>query len=126
METEEALRFCRGWLAAWTGNRPEELIAFYDPGAFYADPARREGLRGHPEILPYFRKLLARNPDWTWEPREVVPTARGFLLKWRARIPTDGRTVEVEGVDLLELSGGKIVRNEVFFDRTALGLPPRT
>lgn len=125
MEIEESLRFCRPWLAAWTGNRPELLLQFYAPDAFYADPARRGGLKGHEEIGPYFQKLLAKNPDWTWEAEEVVPTAKGFLLRWRARIPTEGATVEVEGVDLLELRDGRIIRNEVFFDRTALRAPPR-
>jgi hypothetical protein len=31
-----------------------------------------------------------------------------------------GRTVEVEGMDLVRLEGKKLCRNEVYFDRAAL------
>ena len=119
---EEAAReFCHRWLAAWTGNHPELLIRFYAPGAYYSDPARPGGLRGHDEILPYFRKLLAKYPDWTWEPREVFPIERGFVLKWLAAVPTPRGDVTAEGLDLVEVDGEAIARNEVYFDSRVLG-----
>src|SRR5579885_1606406 len=112
-------KFVSEWLAAWTGNMPEKLRGFYTEDAFYSDPARPQGLRGA-EILPYFRKLLAKNPDWVWRAEEILPTAKGFCLKWRASIPGPNGSVETFGLDIVEITGGKISRNEVFFDRTAL------
>ncbi|HEX7964680.1 MAG TPA: nuclear transport factor 2 family protein [Gammaproteobacteria bacterium] len=123
MEHPELAAFCSDWLAAWTGNRPERLRSFYTEDAYYADPGRPQGLRGA-ELLPYFRKLLAKNPDWAWQAEEILPTAKGFCLKWRACIPTDGREVEVAGLDIVELSDGKISRNEVFFDASVLAKRP--
>ncbi len=111
--------FCRDWLAAWTGNRPEHLRSFYSDDAFYRDPARPDGLRGE-ELLPYFRKLLAKNPGWVWEPVEILPTAKGFCLKWRATIPNGGTVVHETGLDIVETRDGKITRNEVYFDRVSL------
>ena len=29
--------FCDRWLDAWSGNRPSELIAYYDQDAFYCE-----------------------------------------------------------------------------------------
>lgn len=113
-------KFCSEWLAAWTGNRPQELRAFYTEDAYYSDPARPQGLRG-PEILPYFTKLLARNPSWRWEAAAIYPTQEGFCLKWRATIPkSDGTSIHKEGMDLVELRAGRISRNEVFFDPSNL------
>jgi PAS domain S-box-containing protein len=110
---------CRAWLAAWSGNRPEHLRAFYSDNAYYRDPTLPEGLRGA-ELLPYFRKHLARHSEWQWELLELLPTPKGCCVKWRATIPTPGSALVETGLDLLEFEEGKITRNEVFFDRAAL------
>ncbi|SRR5579872_3066269 len=122
MQPPDLNRFCHDWLAAWTGNAPEKLWDFYTDDAYYSDPARPDGLRGA-EILPYFRKLLAQNPHWIWRADEIIPTAQGFCLKWRATIPNGNGTVEAVGLDIVELRVGKISRNEVYFDRTPLMRP---
>ncbi|MFW9799197.1 MAG: nuclear transport factor 2 family protein [Candidatus Thorarchaeota archaeon] len=118
MYEKDALEFCKEWLSAWTGNQPEKLIEFYTKDAFYKDPANPNGLKGHDEILPYFRKLLERNPEWKWEVVEVYPTKNGFTFKWRAEIPVGSKVIEEEGVDIVEILFRKISRNEVYFDRT--------
>lgn len=108
------------WLASWTGNQPEKLIAYYAEDAYYQDPARPQGLRGHGEMLPYFRKLLAVNPNWVWKAVELIPTSKGFTLKWTATIPVGERTVEETGLDIVEIENDLITRNEVYFDRVHL------
>ncbi|UCE09339.1 MAG: nuclear transport factor 2 family protein [Candidatus Thorarchaeota archaeon] len=120
MNEKELLDYCREWLQAWTGNRPDLLISFYSENALYSDPARRDGLRGHSAILQYFEKLLAVNKEWTWKPLEVVPTERGCVLKWECAIPVGGKSIIEQGLDIVEISDDKITRNEVYFDRTAL------
>jgi hypothetical protein len=109
--------FCKKWLAAWTGNKPEYLRSFYSEDAHYRDPVMSIGISGA-ELLPYFTKLLSRNPDWHWEAVEILPTPKGFCLKWKASIPTAGKNVEVMGLDIVEIQNEKITRNEVYFDRT--------
>lgn len=111
--------FCNRWLSAWTGNQPEKLRQFYTSGAFYRDPARPTGILGD-QLLPYFTKLLAKNPDWKWEAVEIFETARGFCLKWKASIPVGTEVIVETGLDIVELDGEKISRNEVWFDRAAL------
>ena len=93
--------FCERWLAAWTGNRPDELAAFYSEDVFYLDPARPEGLRGRAALRAYLAKLLGANPDWHWTAVEIIPTAKGFTLKWYAAL-----------LDAQELL--KAVRNSIF------------
>ena len=120
MNSQELDEFCHRWLNAWTGNRPGELIQFYSADAYYRDPARREGVRGEKPLLEYFTKLLRKNPNWIWTAKEVIPTAKGLVLKWVATIPTPASSITIEGLDILELRGDKITRNEVYFDRSVL------
>lgn len=109
--------FCKNWLDTWTGNRPQELLKFYHPDAYYADPSKRNGLKGQVQLLPYFEKLLSLNPDWKWEAVEIIPTEKGFTLKWKATIPVGDACVEETGLDIVEIENELITRNEVFFDR---------
>lgn len=120
MNEPEARAFAERWLSAWTGNRPEELLQFYAPGAVYRDPGRPQGLKGHEALRPYFTKLLAANPEWVWTAVEVIPTAQGFTLKWHAHIPAGASAIEEDGLDIVEVADGLITRNEVYFDRAAL------
>jgi hypothetical protein len=120
MTVDEARALCDRWLPLWTGNRPEALIECYADEAFYRDPARPAGVQGRAALLAYLRALLARFPAWTWEADEIFPCAGGFALRWRATIPVGGTVVRETGLDLVLVAGGRITRNEVYFDRAAL------
>ncbi|MEI6609133.1 MAG: hypothetical protein WCO53_05245 [Deltaproteobacteria bacterium] len=117
----EAKQFAEKWLPAWSGNNPELLVSFYSEDAFYLDPGIPNGVKGKTELLTYFRKLLANNPNWIWSQIEGIPLADGFLNKWLAKIPVGPVVLEIIGVCFVQLDGaGNIRRNEVYFDRTQL------
>jgi len=120
MHGDEASKFCESWLNSWTGNQPKILITFYSDDAFYCDPTAKQGFKGHETILPYFTKLLNNNPDWKWSAEEIIPTERGFVLKWKAVIPVRTKEIVEYGVDIVEVKNGKITRNEVYFDTYSL------
>jgi len=117
----EAKQFAEKWLPAWSGNDPELLVSFYSEDAFYLDPGIPNGVKGKTEMLTYFRKLLANNPNWIWSQIEGIPLEDGFLNKWLAKIPVGPVVLEIIGVCFVQLDGaGNIRRNEVYFDRTQL------
>jgi hypothetical protein len=116
--TSDYKQFCKNWLDAWTGNNPAKLLEFYTEDAIYSDPANPTGLKGKAQISIYFSKLLSRNPDWRWEAVEIMPTEKGFTLKWKASIPAKAQKIILYGLDIVELSEHQISRNEVYFDRT--------
>lgn len=121
MSRIEAREFAARWLPAWTGNDPARLAAFYSEDAYYSDPAIPEGVRGKTELLEYFGRLLAQNPDWVWNQIEGIPMDGGFLNKWHATIPVGPKTLECVGVCFVQFDdAGLIRRNEVYFDRTEL------
>ncbi|HLZ19054.1 MAG TPA: nuclear transport factor 2 family protein, partial [Smithellaceae bacterium] len=98
MNKEDAREFASKWLPAWTGNDPEKLADFYSDDCFYLDPAIPSGVHGKAELLAYFKKLLAQNPDWLWTQIEPIPLEDGFLNKWLAKIPVGRKVVECVGV----------------------------
>jgi hypothetical protein len=55
-----------------------------------------------------------------WTAIEVYPTDLGFIGKWKASIPVGSETISENGIDIVEATGGKITRNEVYFDRSSL------
>jgi len=118
MKEEDIISFCHKWLSAWTGNTPDKLITFYSSNSYYQDPANPNGLKGYNQILSYFKKLLSVNPNWKWEVEEIFPTRMGFVLKWKAIIPIGSEEIIESGIDILEIEKGKIIRNEVYFDRS--------
>jgi|SRR4051812_42094960 hypothetical protein len=120
LSDDQATQFTDRWLPAWTGNDPERLLAFYADDAVYCDPAVPAGVHGRAEILAYFRRLLARYPDWVWTNTGVRPLSGGFLNYWHAVIPNRDRVVECDGVCTVLVMDDLICRNEVYFDRTML------
>jgi hypothetical protein len=118
LDAAEARAFAERWLPAWSGNRPELLASFYADDAFYADPAIPAGVRGRDALLAYFRKLLARNPSWVWTQRGSLPLEGGFLNLWHASVPVGEGVLELDGVCTVQLRGGLIASNQVFFDRS--------
>lgn len=116
MKIKDAEKFCQNWLSSWTGGNPAALIEFYSDDAFYLDPTVKEGLKGKGSLLPYFKKLLQNNPAWKWTDEEILPTEKGFTLKWKAVIPVGEKEIIEYGLDIVEIIDGKITRNEVYFD----------
>lgn len=108
--------FTEKWLSSWTGNQPEILLDFYTEEAFYSDPATPNGLKGKEQLFAYFKKLLQRNPNWKWTIVEIFQTEKGFTLKWKAEIPFELENLIIHGLDIVEVTNGKISRNEVYFD----------
>ena len=92
----------------------------YSEDVFYRDPAKPDGIHGKANLLAYFRKLLATFPDWVWEADDVFPVDGGFTLRWKATIPVGYAVIKETGMDLVLVKDGKVIRNEVYFDRTAL------
>jgi hypothetical protein len=120
MELEKAKDFCNKWLPAWTGNNTELLISFYSEDAFYSDPFIQQGIKGKEPIFKYFRKFISSYPNWIYDQVEIFPTEKGFTLKWKVSLPIKNDTVIGYGLDIVEISNDKIIRNEVYFDTASL------
>jgi SnoaL-like domain len=116
MTADEARTFAARWLPAWTGNNPKKLAAFYTDDLFYLDPTVPGGVTGKDAFVRYLSRLLANNPDWIWTHNCAVPLEDGFLNKWRLDAPVGDQLIACRGVCTVQMRGGLIYRNEVYFD----------
>ncbi len=111
-------------LEAWNGQDTDEVLAMYTDDVSYRDPNTDGPVEGADALRRYFDRLFAAW-EMHWELREEpLPHSdgEGVTALWRATLglPSGERTVTVEGMDLVELEGDRIRRNEVWFDRAAL------
>ena len=112
------------FLDAWTSQDVERVLDCYTDDVRYHDPNTRGDVIGRDSMRRYLTRLFA---DWqmTWAAREVfdLEGQDGVALLWRAtfRRPGHDATVEIGGMDLALLRGDRVARNDVYFDRAALG-----
>ena len=113
-----------GCLAHW---HPEGIQDWVALGVF----------RGHDEVRALFRDVFAAQPDMEMVVEHVIADDRRCAVQWRSRgthtgafrgLDPTGRTVELRGVDVMEVEDGLVVRNTVYYDGAAmargLGLLP--
>jgi hypothetical protein len=120
MTPDQARQFAGKWLPAWTGNQPQKLAAFYTDDLYYSDPTLPGGVTGREAFVRYLSKLLANNPDWIWTHESAIALQDGFLNKWRLDAPVGDRVITCRGVCTVQMTGGLIYRNEVYFDTCPL------
>ena len=112
------------FLDAWTSQDVERVLDCYTDDVRYHDPNTRGDVTGRDAMRRYLTRLFA---GWqmTWAAREVfdLTDQDGVALLWRATFRRQGQdgVIEIDGMDLALLRGDRVARNEVYFDRTALG-----
>ena len=97
----------------------------YEHIAGQADVVGPEGVRG------YFGELFGSFPDFAFRVRRMVAQGDHVTVLWGATathagpgtyngIAPTGKRIELEGIDLLEVRDGLIVRNDAFADGVGL------
>ncbi|HEX8054518.1 MAG TPA: nuclear transport factor 2 family protein [Thermoleophilaceae bacterium] len=105
-----------GCLAYW---HPEGIQDWVALGVF----------RGHDEIRALFGEVFAAVPDLEMVVEHVTSDDRRCAIQWRSRgthdggplngVEPTGRTIEMRGVDVMQVEDGLIVRNTVYYDGAA-------
>jgi ketosteroid isomerase-like protein len=110
-------------VAAWNDHDVEAVVACYTEDLVYVDPNTRGPVEGVDSMRRYLTKLFDRW-EMHWTIKQVFPLADvdGSAALWRASLTAraTGRTAEVDGMDLVLIEGGKVERNEVYYDRALL------
>lgn len=125
MNSDRRDRLVTRFLAAWTSQDVERVLDCYTHDLRYHDPNTRGDVNGRDAMRRYLTKLFAA---WqmTWVARDVFDLADGdgVAFLWHATFRRSGgeKVVEIDGMDLAVLHGDRVARNEVYFDRTPLGV----
>jgi uncharacterized protein (TIGR02246 family) len=123
ISSDTVLDLSRKVLGAWNEQDVEAVVQCYTEDCTYLDPNTRGPVEGRDALRRYLASLFAK---WTmtWTLKEFHSFGRedGGAFLWRATLtPAEGgRTVEIDGMDLVLLEGDRLRRNEVYFDRMAL------
>jgi hypothetical protein len=51
-----------------------------------------------------------------WTHESAIPLENGFLNRWKLDAPVGDRIITCHGVCTVQMTGGLIYRNEVYFD----------
>jgi steroid delta-isomerase-like uncharacterized protein len=78
------------------------------------------------EYRAYFQELFEALPDFKYEVIKMVSEGNHVAVHWQAKgtftgkpyqgLKANGRTGRIEGIDIVEVVDGKVVRNDVSFD----------
>jgi steroid delta-isomerase-like uncharacterized protein len=95
---------------------------------------------GKGDLIDYFRSLWAAFPDFSFELLDLVEDAHSAAARWRITgtfagpgtfqgFAPNGARIDLQGVDLVTLRDGRIVRNEAYTDGMTIArqlgmLPP--
>jgi steroid delta-isomerase-like uncharacterized protein len=95
--------------------------------------------RGHAGISGFFTELFGAVPDMETIVKRVAASEHEVAVEWRATgtfsggpfqgVEPNGRSVEIRGVDVIEIVDGKILSNTAYYDGMAFArgiglLPP--
>ena len=123
MDRDQAIEFAENFLSAWNSQEVDGVLNCYTEDCIYLDPNTHGPVHGHESLRRYLTKLFQ---EWQmhWSLREffLFDDENGGAFLWHARLTPSagGKTIEVDGMDLIIVHEGRISRNEVYFDRMAL------
>jgi len=123
MNRDEMLELTEKALSAWNSQDVDNVLTCYTEDCIYLDPNTQGPVQGHVSFRKYLTKLFQQ---WKmhWSLREFFPfeDKNGGAFLWHALLTpsTGGKTIEVDGMDLVIVSEDRIFRNEVYFDRMAI------
>lgn len=123
MDRDKMLSLAERFLAAWNTQEVERVVSCYTADVEYRDPNTRGSVRGEDGLRRYLTKLFSKwRMSWSLREAHLFADGRGCAVLWHAtfRRPEGDRTIEVDGMDFVEVAGDRICRNEVWFDRAQI------
>jgi steroid delta-isomerase-like uncharacterized protein len=117
------------YIDAWNARSPEGIAGMFHEQGTYSDPVTNGKLTG-PAIGAFAAGLFAAFPDLGFEVIGNAESASGsVVLEWTMRgtntgsfrgLPPTGARIALSGVDLVRVSGEKILSLQGFFDRQTM------
>lgn len=123
MDRKTMLTLAEEFLGAWNTQEVDRVLACYTSDLEYRDPNTRGAVRGADGMHRYLSKLFGRwQMHWSLREAHLFDDGQGCAVLWHAtfRCPGSDTTVEIDGMDWVEVRGDRIARNEVCFDRAQL------
>ena len=127
----EPVQIAQRYFEAWNGRDPHAIVATFEQGGTYMDPAIPAPLTGD-AIGAYAQGLWDAFPDLTFEIVRVAQGAEGLVAaEWLMTgtntgsfngLPPTGKRVSLPGADFVRVEGDKIRSVQGYFNAGALPL----
>jgi glyoxylase-like metal-dependent hydrolase (beta-lactamase superfamily II)/predicted ester cyclase len=131
-------KVARAYFEAVAARDPQGMATFWAPGGIENIAPLGRPLSVPDEMVAFFTETFAAMPDMRFEVLDVVAARNQAAVRWHATgtfcggpfqgIEPTGARVELEGIDMLTIEDGKIVRNDAYYDSgqfaRAVGLLP--
>jgi steroid delta-isomerase-like uncharacterized protein len=119
------LEVARAVFDAVARRDPDGIVEFGEVG--YVDDFVAVGeFRGRDAIRDFFRQTFAAFPDFEMTVDRIVADDSSAVVQWHLSgtfsggafqgVHATGRRVELRGVDVMEIAGGRIQRNTIYYD----------
>jgi steroid delta-isomerase-like uncharacterized protein len=127
--SSQALRVVQELFAAWSEHQPERLDTLLVPGAVYEDVGAGKTYTGTAAIEDYLRSVFRWAPDFAVELTFFAAAGDTVAMEWTMSgtqtgavgdLPPTGRKFVVRGASVLELQGGRILRNSDYYDMASM------
>ena len=102
--------------AAWNTQDVEALDSLYaEDVVFQNHTAGEDPVIGRDDVKAHIAGIFERWPDLRFTSRRLYLTADVCVSEWTARATApDGRRIEWDGVDVMPIRNGAIVRKDVY------------
>ncbi len=119
MSREDDLRrLVQQWNDAWNSRDAGQLARFFCDDATYYEPGLASGpIAGADGVRAAAEKTWADWPGATFEAVSVTVDGDRAVLEWRSSAThRSGKTVTLEGVDVLEWEGDRLRTARIYYD----------
>ena len=137
--TNEVAEVARRYFNATARRDLDAMEACWAPGGVEHVIGLGE-LRLPDEYRAYFTEVFESFPDFAYEVLDMITEGDKVAVHWRAGgtftgkpyqgIQPNGKTGRIEGIDMVRVENGKVVRNDVSFDSASMmrsiGILPET
>ncbi|MDQ3549875.1 MAG: ester cyclase [Chloroflexota bacterium] len=134
---ERNLRAVSDVLHYWNTQDVEGILAYYDEDIRWTNVALEEVYAGKDEVRAFINRLLTAFPDLSFEVTEKFARDDNISERWYIRgthqgpfmgIPATGKRVEIPGISMVKMRGGKFLSDWYLFDASGglrqMGLLP--
>ncbi len=99
---------------AWNAQDVDAILAFHAPGMVFHNHTAGESAEGD-AVGPHIAAIFERSPDLRFTGRRLYVRDGLAVSEWTATATNrDGRRVEWDGVDVMPLENGLILRKDVY------------
>ena len=120
-----------GILAAWNARDLDRFLGYLAEEVVWDDPAMLDGPAvGHAGVRAFSENVLRAFPDFSYRVREPICISQSgsrCVIPWEIRATHTGyfepvglaptrQVIRIQGVDVLELDGGKVRRIDTLFN----------